>query len=77
MPPSSSPDAVRRFLVDVAKQNGIPYQHEVLRAGGTDTGAIQRVRDGVLAGCISHPDPVYPHAGGNHCAFGRGKRRAG
>ena len=49
------PDAVRRFLVDVAKQNGIPYQHEVLRAGGTDTGAIQRVRDGVLAGCISIP----------------------
>ena len=49
------PAAVRRFLVDVAEQNGIPYQHEVLRAGGTDTGAIQRVRDGVLAGCISIP----------------------
>lgn len=49
------PASVRRFLVDVAERNHIPYQHEVLRAGGTDTGAIQRVRDGVLAGCISIP----------------------
>lgn len=49
------PAAVRRFLMDAAERNGIPYQHEVLRAGGTDTGAIQRVRDGVLAGCVSIP----------------------
>lgn len=49
------PAAVRRFLTDVAEKHHIAYQHEVLRAGGTDTGAIQRVRDGVLAGCISIP----------------------
>lgn len=49
------PSSVRRFLVDVAERSGIPYQHEVLRSGGTDTGAVQRVRDGVLAGCLSIP----------------------
>lgn len=49
------PAPVRRFLIEVAEKNGIAYQHEVLRAGGTDTGAIQRVRDGIPAGCVSIP----------------------
>lgn len=49
------PPAVRRFLIDAAEKNGITWQNEVLRAGGTDTGAIQRTRDGILAGCISIP----------------------
>ena len=38
-----------------AEEDGIPYQREVLRAGGTDTGAIQRTRGGILSGCISVP----------------------
>lgn len=47
------PPVVRRFMEDAATEAGIPFQREVLRAGGTDTGAVQRSRGGVLAGCIS------------------------
>ena len=49
------PAPVRKFLEDVAKENGIPYQFEILRGGGTDTGAIQRTRTGIVAGCVSIP----------------------
>ncbi|HWS29408.1 MAG TPA: M42 family metallopeptidase [Clostridia bacterium] len=47
------PVSVREFLKKCAEENKIPYQYEVLRAGGTDTSTIQRSKDGVLAGCIS------------------------
>lgn len=47
------PLSVREFLKKCAEAENIPYQYEVLRAGGTDTSAIQRTKDGVLAGCIS------------------------
>lgn len=47
------PPVVRKFMEDAAAEAGIPFQREVLRAGGTDTGAVQRTRGGVLAGCIS------------------------
>jgi len=33
----------------------MPYQMEVLEAGGTDGAAIQRTRAGVPAGCLSIP----------------------
>ena len=46
---------VRRFLTRCAKEAGIAVQNEVLTAGGTDTGAIQRTAGGLLAGCISIP----------------------
>ena len=49
------PIAVRRFMIDCAEQADIPYQREVLRAGGTDTAAIQKTQKGILAGCISIP----------------------
>ncbi len=49
------PVCVRDFLKKCAEQESIPYQYEVLRAGGTDTSAVQRTKDGVLAGCISVP----------------------
>lgn len=49
------PMSVRKFMIDCAEQAGIPYQREVLRAGGTDTAAIQKVKEGILAGCISIP----------------------
>lgn len=47
------PPVVCRFMEEAAAEAGIPFQREVLRAGGTDTGAVQRTRGGVLAGCIS------------------------
>lgn len=49
------PTVVRDFMIAAAEENGIPYQREVLRAGGTDTGAVQRTRGGILAGCVSVP----------------------
>ena len=49
------PPAVKDLLVRAARENGIPYQLEVLPYGGTDTAAIQLTRSGVPAGCISIP----------------------
>ena len=49
------PPVVRAFIEAAAEEDNIPYQREVLRAGGTDTGAIQRTRGGILSGCISIP----------------------
>mgnify|MGYP002582266700 FL=1 len=49
------PPVVRAFIEAAAEEDNIPYQREVLRAGGTDTGAIQRTRGGILSGCISVP----------------------
>jgi tetrahedral aminopeptidase len=46
---------VRNLMVQRAKEARIPYQLEVLTAGGTDAGAIQMSREGVPAGCISIP----------------------
>ena len=44
------------FLKSTAKKHGIPYQMEILPAGGTDTGAIQRFANGgSIAGAISIP----------------------
>lgn len=42
-------------MVKAAKTNKIPYQLEVLEAGGTDTRSIQIAADGCHAGCISIP----------------------
>ncbi len=42
-------------LRELAKQNGIKYQNEVLEAGGTDTYAMQITACGARAGCISIP----------------------
>ena len=47
--------AVRHFMEQVAEANGIPYQLEVLEAGGTDAGAIQLTASGVPAGVMSIP----------------------
>ncbi|MGD2148045.1 MAG: M42 family metallopeptidase [Anaerolineae bacterium] len=46
---------VRQLLEDSAKEAGIPYQLEVLMYGSTDAAAIQLVRAGVPAGCLSVP----------------------
>ena len=46
---------VIHWMVEEAKAQGLPYQMEVLEAGGTDGAAIQRTRAGVPAGCLSIP----------------------
>lgn len=46
---------VVNWMVREAKEQGMPYQMEVLEAGGTDGAAIQRTRAGVPAGCLSIP----------------------
>lgn len=38
-----------------AKENNIPYQLEILTAGGTDTSSMQAAGTGAKAGCISIP----------------------
>lgn len=46
---------VKKLMVDVAKENNIEYQMEVLEYGGTDSGAIHLTREGVPSGVISIP----------------------
>ncbi len=44
------------FLKDVATRHDIPWQPEILTAGGTDTAGLQRYgKDGSIAGAISIP----------------------
>lgn len=47
--------AVRDFMVQQAKKAKIPYQLEILERGTTDAAAMQLVRSGVPAGCLSIP----------------------
>lgn len=47
--------AVRDLLIQRAKAASIPYQLEVLEFGTTDAAAMQLVRAGVPAGCLSIP----------------------
>ena len=42
-------------LTELAKEDDIPYQYEVLTAGGTDTSSMQVAGMGCAAGCISIP----------------------
>ncbi len=42
-------------LVELAKENKIPYQCEILKYGGTDTSSIQVSGSGVRAGALSIP----------------------
>ncbi len=46
---------VKDLLVKLAEENDIPYQLEVLEAGGTDAGAIHLTKAGVPSGTISIP----------------------
>jgi endoglucanase len=52
---------VVKWMIDTAEKNKIPYQREVLLFGGTDARAIQAVRAGVPAGCLSIPER-YVHS---------------
>jgi len=46
---------VRTMMLEVAKENNIAYQLEVLAMGGTDAGAIHATREGVPTGGLSVP----------------------
>jgi endoglucanase len=46
---------VVRWMTDTAEKERIPYQIEILEAGGTDAHAIQLTRMGVPSGCLSIP----------------------
>ena len=46
---------LRNIMIDIAKENNIPYQLEVLEYGGTDSGAVHLTREGVPSGVISIP----------------------
>ena len=46
---------VIELLRKAAKASKIPYQDEILLAGGTDTAAVQKTRAGILSGCVSIP----------------------
>lgn len=46
---------VREKLVELAKENSIKYQLEVMTEGGTDAGVMLIARDGALTGGISIP----------------------
>jgi endoglucanase len=43
------------YLQELATARAIPWQHEILPRGGTDAGAMQRIRSGIPAGTISIP----------------------
>ena len=46
---------VKEWMIATAERLGIPYQREVLTGGSTDARAMQLVRGGVPAGCLSIP----------------------
>ncbi len=46
---------IKEILVELAKENKIPYQMEVLEFGGTDSGAIHITKEGIPSGVISVP----------------------
>jgi endoglucanase len=46
---------LKDILIETAEAKEIPYQLEVLLAGGTDAGAIHLTREGIPAGVISVP----------------------
>ncbi len=47
--------SVRSLMIEVAKENNIPYQLEIMADGGTDAGAMHLSRGGVKTGGISVP----------------------
>lgn len=53
---SQLPDPrVVQHLIELAEANAIPFQREILPAGGTDAGAFQKTRGGVRTATISIP----------------------
>ncbi len=49
------PARVKDFFIRTAEKHNIKYQREILTMGGTDAGAINLSRSGILAGVLSIP----------------------
>ncbi|MBN2472473.1 MAG: M42 family metallopeptidase [Anaerolineae bacterium] len=49
------PPAIKNWMIETARANGIPYQLELLSMGSTDAAGISLSRSGVPSGCISIP----------------------
>lgn len=50
-----TPPQVKQWMAETAEKERIPYQWEVLEAGGTDSGAIHLTKGGIPAGVLSIP----------------------
>ncbi|PLT29416.1 M42 family metallopeptidase [Peribacillus deserti] len=61
---NSVPRWLTQKLVNVAKENSIPFQREVLLNGATDGWAISLSGEGVATGCISLPSRYIHSATG-------------
>ncbi len=46
---------IKKLMIDTCEKHNIPYQTEILEAGGTDAGAIHLTGAGVATGAISIP----------------------
>lgn len=46
---------VKELMIRRAEEAGIPYQLEILEAGGTDSGAIHLTKEGIPSGVLSVP----------------------
>jgi endoglucanase len=64
---SISNPRVVEVLEELARARGIPHQREILPRGGTDAGAMQRVRAGVPVCTVSTPTR-YIHASVETCS---------
>ena len=62
-------EEVVKSLCDLAKENKIPFQREILLYGGTDTSSMQLAGAGSLAGALSIPTR-YIHSGVETCDLG-------
>lgn len=62
-------EAVVSRLIELAKEEKIPVQKEILIAGGTDTSSMQLTAGGCMAGAISIPTR-YIHTGVELCDIG-------
>ena len=62
-------EEVVKALDELAKQNKIPAQKEILLYGGTDTSSMQMVGAGSMAGAVSVPTR-YIHSGVESCDMG-------
>lgn len=47
--------AIKNWMADIAEQCKIPYQWEVITAGGTDSGPVHLTRGGIPTGGLSLP----------------------
>ena len=62
-------EEIVKALDDIAKENKIPVQKEILLYGGTDTSSMQMIGNGSMAGAVSIPTR-YIHSNVESCDMG-------